>query len=280
MLQHTFCHVPGIGAKTEEKIWDSGVLAWSDFKEPYPSGFPQNKIRILENHLCQSIEQIDSNNPGYFTKRLPADQVWRLFPDFRDRVAYIDIETTGLEYENMITTIALYDGLSIKWYVNGENLEEFQDDILEYSVIITYNGKCFDVPFIEKFFRIKMNHAHVDLRYVLSGLGFKGGLKGCEIAMGIDRGDVKGIDGYFAVLLWNDYIKKSNRKALETLLAYNIEDVVNLEKLMVMAFNMKLAHTPFNKTHKIEDPKSPEIPFRVDMDTVERIKRTSTFVHF
>jgi len=43
-------------------------------------------------------------------------------------------------------------------------------------------------------------------------------LKFCEKALGLDRGDLDGVDGYFAVLLWRDYQKKHNEKALETLL--------------------------------------------------------------
>ncbi|MBW1642466.1 MAG: ribonuclease H-like domain-containing protein, partial [Deltaproteobacteria bacterium] len=95
------------------------------------------------------------------------------------------------------------------------------------------------IPFIENQFGLKLDHSHIDLRYVLVGLGFSGGLKGCERQLGINRGDLSGVDWYFAVLLWNDYIRNNNKRALETLLAYNIEDVVNLEKLMVISYNMK-----------------------------------------
>ena len=100
-------------------------------------------------------------------------------------------------------------------------------------VIITYNGKSFDVPFIERYFDIQLNQAHIDLRYILASLGYKGGLKSCEIQLGFNRGDLTDIDGFFAVLLWYDYLKNRNEKALETLLAYNIQDVLTLEMLMV-----------------------------------------------
>jgi hypothetical protein len=65
-----------------------------------------------------------------------------------------------------------------------------------------------------------------------------------------------------------------NLKALETLLAYNnIEDVVNLETLMVLSYNLKLKETPFNESHQLELPSSPEIPFKADLETTDRIKR-------
>jgi len=52
------------------------------------------------------------------------------------------------------------------------------------------------------------------------------------------------IDGFFAVLLWNEYRKSGSQKALDTLLAYNVQDTVNLESLMVTAYNLKIKETP------------------------------------
>ena len=87
----------------------------------------------------------------------------------------------------------------------------------------------------------------------------------------MDRGDLDGVDGYFAVLLWLDYQRSRNPKALETLLAYNIMDVVNLETLMVMAYNLKLKDTPFSETLSLPLPDTPAIPFHADKKTIERI---------
>ena len=193
---------------------------------------------------------------------------------FRESTAYLDIETTGLDsWGSSITTIALYDGKSIFTYVNGQNLDKFEEDIQWDKVIVTYNGKCFDVPFIESYFGIDLDQVHIDLRYILRSLGYAGGLKGCEKKAGIDRGDLEGVDGYFAVLLWDDHQRNKNRKALETLLAYNIQDVVNLEMLMVLSYNLKLTETPFVQTHQLSYPSSPEIPFKADLETIERIQQ-------
>ena len=205
---------------------------------------------------------------------MPSAHHWRIFPEFRESIAYVDIETTGLySWSDQVTTIAVYDGSSIVTYVQGQNLHEFKEDIQKYKVLVTYNGKCFDVPFLESYFGIKLNQVHIDLRYVLKSLGYTGGLKGCERKAGIDRGDLEGVDGYFAVLLWNEYQRNKNDKALETLLAYNIQDVVNLESLMVLSYNLKLKETPFNESHQLAVPSSPRIPFQADLQTIDRIKR-------
>jgi len=272
MLKNTFQHIPGIGEITEEKIWDLGILSWDSFRHPYPDMLPEGKISIIERYLKESEKHLSKNDPAYFSGLIPSGLQWRMFPEFRDLAVYLDIETTGLGYYDSITTIALFDGRSISWYVNGQNLDDFVKDIFKYRLIISYNGKSFDIPFIERFFSIKLDHAHIDLRFVLSSLGYKGGLKACETALGIDRGDIKGIDGFFAVLLWNDYLKNKNQKSLETLLAYNIEDVVNLEKLMTIAYNMNISNTPFSSL-KLHEPQLPlQIPFKADKETVGRIK--------
>ena len=65
--------------------------------------------------------------------------------------------------------------------------------------------------------------------------------------------------------------------ALDTLLAYNVEDVVNLETLMVHAYNMKLRETPFAETHAIALPARPEVPFKADLATVTRIRDAAKY---
>jgi hypothetical protein len=191
---------------------------------------------------------------------------------------YLDIETTGLDrYYNDITTIALYDGESIQTYVQGHNLEDFIEDIQKYKVIVSYNGKSFDIPFIERYFNIRLDHAHIDLRYILYSLGFKGGLKGCERQLGMNRGDLSDIDGFFAVLLWDEYQRTGDQKVLDTLLAYNIQDTINLENLMVTAYNIKLKGTPFYENLLIADSPPTVNPYSTDLETVDRIKRSPRY---
>ena len=273
MLRNTFLHIPGIGAKTEERLWEAGIMSWDAFVQPYPLRLSPNRIESLQRYLDESREHLKSQNPHYFTELLPSNQHWRLFPEFRHSTAYLDIETTGMDgYYNDITIIGLYDGTSIFYYVKDQNLDDFREDIENYKVIVTYNGKCFDIPFIRTNMGLPMAQGQIDLRYILSSLGFTGGLKGCEIKAGIDRGELAGLDGYDAVLLWNDYTKNGNQKALETLLAYNIHDVVNLESLMVMAYNLKLKDTPFSGTKQLPDAVLPEIPFKGDLETIDTIQ--------
>ena len=272
MLENTFIHIPGVGPKTEQRFWEAGIYIWDDFTGNCPLFLSQPKKDTIASYLYESKKNLEFGNLTYFSDLLPANQHWRLFPEFRESTVYLDIETTGLESrEDIITTIALYDGKSIAYYISGQNLDDFMDDIEKYQVIVTYNGKTFDIPFIERYFGINLNHVHIDLRYILRSLGYRGGLKSCEIQLGIDRKDLKDIDGFFAVLLWHDYKRNENQRALETLLAYNIQDVLSLENLMVMAYNIKIKDTPSYR-NALPAPVLPDIPFDVDRDTVNRIK--------
>jgi uncharacterized protein YprB with RNaseH-like and TPR domain len=274
MLKTTFLHVPGLGIKSEQRIWSSGIHSWDDLLRGDLKCFSLKRADTLRRSIEDSKEHLSRGNPNYFENLLPSNQFWRIFPEFRESVAYLDIETTGLDsWSNEITTIALYDGNSVLTYVQGQNLDEFKGDVKRFKVLVTYNGRCFDVPFIESYFGIKLNQVHIDLRYLLRSLGYTGGLKGCEKKAGINRGDLEGIDGYFAVLLWEDYQRNKNRKALETLLAYNIQDVVNLEYLMVLSYNLKLDETPFIQSHQLPFPPSPDISFKTDLPTIERIRQ-------
>ena len=273
MIENTFCHIPGIGAKTERRLWKDGLLSWHAVNEESTRSLGSKTREQLVRHSRESIEQLTAGNAAYFCNSLPASQSWRMFPAFEHTTAYLDIETTGLSGDiDCVTTIALYDGRDIHTFVRGENLDAFADCIARYEVIVTYNGKTFDVPFLRQHLGLAMSHAHIDLRYILAGLGYTGGLKACERRLGLDRKELADVDGYFAVLLWHDYVRSGNRKSLDTLLAYNIADVLNLATLMPMAYNMRIVNTPFRE-NRLPPATPPEIPFKADRETIDRIKR-------
>jgi len=140
MLYNTFIHIPGIGKKTEQQIWDAGILSWNDWKEPFPKKLSAAKQQLISHHLSYFKNQKNLESPFYYGKLLPSNQHWRLFPHYRDKIAYFDIETNGRREECEITTICLYDGKTVRSYVQGRNLDDFIDDITAYDIIVTYNG--------------------------------------------------------------------------------------------------------------------------------------------
>jgi hypothetical protein len=100
------------------------------------------------------------------------------------------------------------------------------------ETICTYNGSRFDLPVIRRRLGLdlaKEFRSH-DLMYDCWRNGLFGGLKRVEEQLGIARRS-KGIDGWDAMRLWSRYEDGGDREALEILLAYNRDDVLNLPVL-------------------------------------------------
>ena len=155
--------------------------------------------------------------------------------------AYLDIETTGLTYsECVITVIGIHlccgDDTDFVQLV-GKDITA--DSILEalgdVDVIYTYNGSRFDLPFIRSQFGVNLaeRFTHRDLMYDCWRNNLFGGLKAVERQLGINR-ELKGVDGWEAVKLWWRYVDSFDLEALNTLLEYNREDVINLKVLKEM----------------------------------------------
>jgi uncharacterized protein YprB with RNaseH-like and TPR domain len=240
MLKRTFIHLPGVGPRREAHIWRQGLSTWEEFlAAKRVRGLSRERLGWLKGELQGSLAHLE--DAAYFARRLRAGEHWRLFSHFRPRTAYLDIETTGTVWPGLwVTVVGLYDGRNLRQFVQGYNLEEFPQTLGEFDLLVTFNGTQFDLPVLQAYFpQLSLPPAHVDLRFLMARLGFKGGLKKIEPRFGIHRPDeVDGMDGYMAVLLWERY-QRGDRGALDLLLTYNREDVVNLEVLMDAAFRME-----------------------------------------
>lgn len=237
MIQNTFIHIQGIGRKTEERLWERGIFTWQDFVAQKRTVFSSSRDASVRRAIQESMAHLDDIR--FFNERLSRAECWRLFEDFRDKAAFLDIETTGgYGGSDEITMVGVYDGKKTRTFVNGRNLQDFEIAIADYDLLVTFNGSCFDIPHIERWFRgITLPPAHIDLRFVLRRLGITGGLKRVEKALGIlRRPEINGLNGYDAVLLWRDY-QWGDPRALERLTEYNRADIENLEPLMAWAYS-------------------------------------------
>jgi uncharacterized protein len=152
--------------------------------------------------------------------------------------AYLDIETTGLSPANCeITVIGIHicDGDETNFVqLVGRDItaDNTLDALNGVGVIHTYNGHRFDLPFIHRKLGINLEElfSHRDLMYDCWKNNLRGGFKAVECQLGIDR-NLKGINGYDAVRLWWRYVDAFDLEALNTLLQYNKEDVLNLRAL-------------------------------------------------
>jgi len=276
MIESTFLHCSGIGPTTEQRLWASGALTWNDVLAGRPPCLRDRSWKRLASEIHASQAALAGRNGRFFSNRLAAKHHWRLYPAFRAATAFLDIETTGLSFhDDEITTIAVHDGQHTRTYVNGRNLDRFPDDILGYGLLVTYNGRCFDVPFLEaKFPGLRLDQPHIDLRYMLASLGYRGGLKGCEQSLGISRpGGLDGVDGFMAVRLWHAHLRGDHR-ALPALLRYNVEDTVNLRWLMDTAYNMAVAELPVSAP-KLAVAALSQIDMGFDAEIIRELKHDS-----
>ena len=110
--------------------------------------------------------------------------------------------------------------------------------------MVTFFGLGFDIPMIRKRYpNLVLDHVHLDLCPTLREVGLRGGLKKIEKELGIARSeDTDGLSGRDAITLWRRYERYGDEKALEILIAYNREDVVNLETLAQIAYDKMKAN--------------------------------------
>jgi uncharacterized protein len=246
MLENTFIHLPDYGPRRERRLWTSGILTWDDFLERFGSS-PYHKS--VSSRIASSKAALTCSDAYFFSQHLPRDEMWRCFPHF-DKVAYVDIETTGLSPKTDYVTVAgLYDGKDVKSYVYDKNLTEFKQELAKYDLIVTFNGSMFDVPFLKSRIQgLKVPPVHIDLRFLLASLDIRGGLKKIEGQFGLEReGDLKGMNGYGAVLLWQSYLKHGDSKTLDKLVRYNAADITNLKFLVEWAYTEKRKRTGFDE---------------------------------
>jgi uncharacterized protein YprB with RNaseH-like and TPR domain len=152
--------------------------------------------------------------------------------------AYLDIETTGLSpNECMVTVVGIYlccgqDARVIQLVGGDITADSLLEALHGVKIIHTYNGSRFDLPFIHGCIGIDLSHKfpHRDLMFDCWKNNLYGGLKSVERQLGIER-RLKDVNGWEAVRLWWRYVDTFDLSALNKLLEYNKEDVVNLKTL-------------------------------------------------
>lgn len=155
--------------------------------------------------------------------------------------AYLDIETTGLApsgCEMTVIGIHLCRGRDTDFVqlvgrdITSRSILEALDGV---DVIYTYNGSRFDLPFIRAQLGVDLAgmFTHHDLMYDCWRNNLFGGLKAVERQLGINR-NLPDMNGWEAVRLWWRYVDSFDLDALNTLLEYNREDVLNMKVLKEM----------------------------------------------
>ncbi|MCE2849763.1 MAG: ribonuclease H-like domain-containing protein [Chloroflexaceae bacterium] len=158
--------------------------------------------------------------------------------------AYLDIETT-LDQRISVAGIYRADQGTIQLIDGGINDVTLYTALAEVHALVTFNGSGFDLPVIRQRLRVNLLHdfTHSDLMYVCRKRGLRGGLKRIESMVGIAR-TTSGMSGFDAPRLWRRYEDEHDQHALELLLQYNQEDIINLS--VIEAHLGIIEHSPTN----------------------------------
>src|SRR6266566_1292862 len=238
MLTRSFIHLQGVGKTTEARLWQRGATDWDAFLQIRDElGMARGKVAYWGDCLEECRKRLAGEDSRYFARTLAPRDQWRAYPEFRHQILYLDIETTGSGTDDEVTVVGVYDGRELRQYVRGVNLHRFPEEMELCGLLVTFFGSGFDLPVLRRAFRdTRFDVLHIDLCHALKRLGYSGGLKRVETELGISRSEqTAGLSGWDAVRLWEEYCR-GNGHSLARLLAYNEEDVVNLERLMAIAY--------------------------------------------
>jgi uncharacterized protein YprB with RNaseH-like and TPR domain/predicted nuclease with RNAse H fold len=242
MIRKSFIFVPGVGDKTEQYLWRRGVTSWSQLSDGIRlPRISSNKTTHIRDFIRKGTDALRNRDIDFFAQNLPQSEHWRLYRDFRDRTLFLDVETTGLSrYYDDVTLIGTFDGRESRIFVKDNNMGALAKLLEKYDVLVTFNGKLFDVPFIKKEFpKLPLQHVHLDLRFLLRSVGIGGPLKEIEQKLGIRRGrEITNIGGREAAVLWSRFLKGDD-EALRKLVMYNLSDTKNLKTLMDYCYRRK-----------------------------------------
>lgn len=232
-IENSFVPVEGVGPVTERRLWQAGVTEWSAFDGQVVG--PKRADRI-ESFVAEAQRRLDRGDVSFFAERVPDAEHWRLFENVREETTFLDIETTGLDrYADRVTTVSIHRDGDTRTLVHGRDLAAgaLRRELAESSLLVTFNGRRFDVPFLEASFDLSIDLPHADLMSVCNQLGYAGGLTAVEREFAIER-DRPDISGRDAVRLWHEY-ERGKDGSLKTLIEYNQEDTENMRPIMERA---------------------------------------------
>jgi uncharacterized protein YprB with RNaseH-like and TPR domain len=145
--------------------------------------------------------------------------------------AYLDIETCAA---GEVSVVGIYrEDRGFRQLIGGQITDVSVWEALDgVETLCTFNGDRFDLPILGRQVRLDLRGSFrsLDLLRECRRAGVKGGLKRVEEHFGIARA-TRGMNGWDALRLWERYENTGDREALNLLLTYNREDVMNLVQL-------------------------------------------------
>jgi len=163
-------------------------------------------------------------------------------------IVFLDIETTGLSRTPLFLIGLLYfdgDNIVIDQLFARDYSEEasvlhyFSEFVPRFNILVSFNGKTFDVPFIRdrmiyhrKF--LKWSHVHVDILHH-SRRKWRGKTPDCKLQTLeyhiCGRRRENDIPGALVPEIYHDYVRNGNTEYLSGILLHNALDLLTLMDL-------------------------------------------------
>lgn len=200
--------------------------------------------------------EVNSEAGTYFllekAKEIPAlaRPVEPKYPIDLNKTVFLDIESTGLRPSRPLFLVGLLlfcDGqLVLRQYLarhpreEGPLLRDLARELADQQVLITYNGKRFDLPYIEERMAchgvpFSWGKFHIDLLWQARAR-YRGVLPDCRLATLEEnifsekrRGDVPGAR---IPQVYNSFVKKQEPSLMRKILEHNALDLISLYKLL------------------------------------------------
>lgn len=233
----------GVSAQAEKALWRRGILTWTDFRLRGCHLFsPQRTQRLLA--AIENAERQLANSKLREILR-SAHPVWllRLAPLLISRAAFLDIETTGLAAADPPVTAVLLRQGTLHFFVAGINFNRLPARLRRVRLLVTFYGRCFDLPRLKRYYKLRYRGVHLDLGLVARSCGFKGGLKNTLRQLGFSWPADLPQSGCDAPKLWQAYCQ-GDVGALKRLLLYNAYDVIALPWLWATLCHQSLKDWP------------------------------------
>lgn len=251
--------VPGIGKIRESELKRKGFSTISSLKGTRFSDDALEIADILENGSVKEICNLFAE-----LKRSSEPLLLGLMSNYQKHL-YFDIETLGMAHAPIIlfgVGEVVFAGDAFKNYSNcyikvtQYLLRDIDDELpalmltkehfKKDSTVVTYNGKCFDIPYLNNrlayYGEREVNvSVHADLLHPTRRL-FSNELPNCRLETveshipafkrGVD------IPGYLVPVYYQNYLRRKDISILRPVVEHNTLDVANLSTLLTFEMNL------------------------------------------
>jgi uncharacterized protein YprB with RNaseH-like and TPR domain len=197
---------------------------------------------LITDECISEFRKVDYDNLAGFCKN--------------ENLAIIDIETSGLSFENPIILLGIANIRKNRVGTHQFLLRDISDElgaiwsflfhVENGSSLITYNGRRFDIPYIKQRLsyygkEASLNNPHFDILYFIwRTLGKR--LPNCRLGtvekyFGIQRGT--NIPGALVPHFYDTYLKTRNVGPLVAIVEHNKRDLINLGAIVSRLYELR-----------------------------------------